>query len=81
MTIEIRKPELERMMREEIVSGHFQNMDDLLTEALYALREKHNHKPVPHPSQNLAEFLLNSPFAGSDLNLERQQDYGRPVDL
>jgi hypothetical protein len=31
--------------------------------------------------KNLAQFLLESPFAGSDLNLERQQDYGRPVEL
>jgi hypothetical protein len=29
----------------------------------------------------LADFLPHSPFAGSDLNLERQQDYGRPIDL
>jgi plasmid stability protein len=33
------------------------------------------------PRQNLAQFLMESPFAGSDLPLERQQDYGRPVDL
>ena len=33
------------------------------------------------PRQNLAQFLMESPFAGSDLSLERQQDYGRPVDL
>ena len=40
MTIEIHKPELERMMREEIASGHFRNVDDLLTHALEALRAK-----------------------------------------
>jgi plasmid stability protein len=34
-----------------------------------------------HPNQNLAQFLMESPFAGSDLFLERQPDYGRPVDL
>lgn len=33
------------------------------------------------PRQNLAQFLMQSPFAGSDLPLERQQDYGRPVEL
>jgi hypothetical protein len=33
------------------------------------------------PRKNLAQFLLESPFAGSDLDLERRQDYGRPVDL
>ena len=48
MTIEIRKPELERLMQEEIPNGHFQSIDVLL---------------------------------GSDLNLERQQDYGRSIEL
>jgi Arc/MetJ-type ribon-helix-helix transcriptional regulator len=82
MTIEIRKPELERWMQEEILSGHFQSMDDLLAEALQALREKQALPPAaPGSRKNLAQFLLESPFAGSDLNLERQQDYGRPVDL
>jgi hypothetical protein len=83
MTIEIRKPELEQQLREEILRGHFENVDDLLTEALQALREKKTHSTmiaVP-PRKNLAQFLLESPFAGSDLNLERQQDYGRPVEL
>jgi hypothetical protein len=54
----------------------------LLTEALQALREKHAHSTAtPRPRKNLAQFLLESPFAGSDLDLERQQDYGRPVNL
>ena len=81
MTIEIRKPELERLVQEEILSGHFASVDDLLTEALQALREKNAPAAVSRPRKNLAQFLLESPFAGSDLNLERQQDYGRPVDL
>jgi Arc/MetJ-type ribon-helix-helix transcriptional regulator len=81
MTIEIRKPELERLMQEEILSGHFQSMDELLTEALQALREKNAPAPASRPRKNLAQFLLESPFAGSDLNLERQQDYGRPIEL
>ena len=82
MTIEIRKPELERLVQEEILSGHFQSVDELITEALQALREK-NAPPAParRARKNLAQFLLESPFAGSDLNLERQQDYGRPIEL
>ena len=68
--------------REKILSGHFRSMDELLTEALQALREK-NAPPAPasRARKNLAQFLLESPFAGSDLNLERQQHYGRPIDL
>ncbi len=30
---------------------------------------------------NLSDLLLNSPFAGADLDLERSKDYPRPVDL
>lgn len=82
MTIEIRKPELERLVREEILNGHFQNVDDLLTEAIHALREKNAPSIASGgPRKNLAQFLLESPFAGSDLDLERLQDYGRPVEL
>jgi len=82
MTLEIQKPELQRLVQEEILSGHFQSVDDLITEALQALREK-NTPPTParRARKNLAQFLPESPFAGSDLNLERQQDYGRPIDL
>ena len=82
MTIEIRTPELERLVQEEILSGHFQNVDELFTEALQALREKNaSSTSIARPRKNLAQFLMESPFAGSDLDLERQQDYGRPVDL
>ena len=40
MSIEINNPELERMLREDIQSWHFNNVEELLTEALYALRER-----------------------------------------
>lgn len=30
---------------------------------------------------NLSELLLNSPFAGANLDLERSKDYPRQVDL
>jgi len=82
MTIEIRKPELERLLQEEILNGHFQNVDDLLAETLQDLREKYAlAATAPRPRKNLAQFLLDSPFAGSDLNLERRQDYGRAIEL
>ena len=82
MTIEIQTPELERLVQEEILRGQFRTVDDMLTEAIHALREKNSPATaVPPSAKNLAELLLNSPFAGSDLNLDRLQDYGRPVDL
>jgi hypothetical protein len=37
--------------------------------------------PVHKRFDNLSDLLLNSPFAGADLDLERCQDYPRPVDM
>ena len=50
---------------------------DLLEEAV--------HLPAaqagPERFDNLSDLLLNSPFAGAGLNLERSKDEPRPVDL
>ena len=35
----------------------------------------------PKQFDNLSDFLLNSPFAGANLDLERPKDDPRPVDL
>ena len=82
MTVEL-KPETERLVQEELRSGHVQSVDDLIVHGVRALREKSRVVPAPprKPRQNLADFLLESPLAGSELDLERQQDYGRPIDL
>ena len=80
--IEIRDPERESQLQQEILSGHFRDANEVVAEALRALRiGSVLDKTSRPPRQNLAQFLLDSPFAGADLNLERQQDYGRPVDL
>jgi len=85
MTIEL-KPETERLVREELQSGHVQTVDELIVHGVQALREKskaaHSATVPPRkPRKNLADFLIESPFAGSEIDLERQRDYGRPVDL
>ena len=82
MTVEIREPELERRVGEEIRNGRFQNVDDLFAEALQALREKQASPGTSsRPRKNLAQFLMESPFAGSDLDLERRQNFGLPIDF
>ena len=50
---------------------------------LVQLAEHAAGKPVPSNRQfdNLSELLLNSPFAGANLNLERLQDCPRPVEI
>jgi antitoxin Phd len=39
------------------------------------------YEKMTHPKDNLAEFLLNSPFAGSELTIERDQSLPRDIDL
>jgi len=84
VTVEL-KPETERLVKEEISRGHFHTVDDLIVQSVHAWREKHHVEqptaPPRKPRKNLADFLMESPFAGSELDLERQQDYDRPVDL
>jgi len=38
-------------------------------------------RPIQKRFDNLSDLLLNSPFAGANLDLERSNDYPRPVDL
>jgi len=80
MTIDL-KPEQERIIRAEIESGHFRSADEVLDHALAALREKEHECKAPSPRKSLAQFLMESPFSGAELNLERQKDFGRSVDL
>lgn len=79
MTIEIKRPELEALIEERLKSGVFQDVDELLAEALIALDEKRPR--AAEPRENLADFLMNSPFAGAELNLERRREYMRPSKL
>lgn len=54
--------------------------DELVSDAVRRyLAERKPH--AASPRKNLAQFLMESPFAGSDLDLERRQDYGRPLEL
>jgi Arc/MetJ-type ribon-helix-helix transcriptional regulator len=82
MTVEL-KPETERLVQEEIKSGHFHTVDELIVQGVHAWREKHQvgQAAAPKPKKNFAQFLLDSPLPGSGLKLERQKDYPRSIDL
>jgi hypothetical protein len=86
MTVEL-KPETERLVREEIRRGHVRSVDELIEVAVQTLREKHPIEPSTpdapprRPRKNLYELLSKPPFAGSELDLERQKDYPREIDL
>jgi Arc/MetJ-type ribon-helix-helix transcriptional regulator len=79
MTVEI-NPEQERIIREEMERGRFQSPEDVIEYALTTLRESEQGRG-PSSSRNLAEFLMDSPLAGAGLAIERQQDFGRNIEL
>ncbi len=55
----------------------------LIVECVAVWREKHGiQQPAPRkPPKNLADFLLESPLHGSELEIERQKDYPRGIDI
>ena len=76
------KPETERLVQEEIRSGHVNSVDELIVFAVHALRERHQTEPsAPKPRKKLYDLLTQPPFAGSELLIERQKDYPRPIEL
>jgi Arc/MetJ-type ribon-helix-helix transcriptional regulator len=80
MTINL-KPEQERIIQAEIESGHFRNPDEVIDHALAGLQKKKHKRERSAPQKNLAQFLMESPLAGAELNLERQKDYGHHIEL
>jgi hypothetical protein len=81
LTIEI-KPETEQLVREELSSGHFHSIDELIVCGVYAMRENAaNKETTSKPKKNFAQFLLESPLPGSGLHLERQRDFPDSVEL
>ena len=76
------KPETERLVQEEIQSGHVHSVDELIVFGVLALREKHGVESSElNPRKRLYDLLTQPPFAGSELVIERQTDFPRPVDL
>jgi hypothetical protein len=80
MTIEIHKPELEALILDRMKSGAFQDVEDVLLQALRSPSQGDQAAPRKQ-KKNLAQFLLESPLRGSGLRLERLKDYPRPLDL
>jgi len=74
------KPEVEKGLiaraRERGVS-----LDDYLQEIVTREAGVPPSSPSSTEAKNLSDLLLNSPFAGADLNLERSRDYPRPTEL
>jgi len=81
MTVEI-QPETGRLLQEEIDRGQVHSVDELILVAVEALRERRAAEPrTPPGRKSLYDLLTHPPFAGSELNVERQKEYPRPIDL
>jgi Arc/MetJ-type ribon-helix-helix transcriptional regulator len=84
------KPETERLVQEEIRSGHFDSVDELIVQGVNAWREKHQvsqpgetpgtHRR-PEGTKSLVQLFAESPFKGLSMNFERFSDTLPPVDL
>jgi hypothetical protein len=67
MTIQIHKPELETLIRQRRC---IRSVEDVLMEALKSTPSRPVERKV---RRNLADILSEPPFAGSNLNIERQK--------
>ncbi len=70
---------------EKSLSAQAQERGISLSDYLQEIVNREARLSIPSPSatksDNLSDLLLNSPFAGANLNLERSQDYPRPAEL
>ena len=74
MIIETHKPELEALIQEQLQSGAFHDVEELLIKALHALTEASATATSSQPRKRLIDVLRSAPFAGSELKIERQKD-------
>jgi Arc/MetJ-type ribon-helix-helix transcriptional regulator len=81
MTIDV-KPETRELVQDEIRRGHFRSVDEIIVEGVNARREKYPAEPAAAKSRKpLYDLLTQPPFAGSGLEIERQNDHPRDIDL
>jgi hypothetical protein len=82
MIIDVQKPELEILIRARMATGEFQDVEDVLIQALKsAPADVQPSIPRPIAKKPLGQFLLESPLRDSGLKLERQRDFPTPIDL
>jgi hypothetical protein len=77
MIIEIQQAELEALIQQRLDNGGFRSIEDMLTQAIRSLPVSDTRTS----KQNLADFLLSSPLAGSGLITERAKDTPLPLEL
>ncbi len=78
MTIEIHQPETEALIHQRLQSGAFHDVEDVI---LHAFKSS---EPPGAPASgvgDVVEFFRRSPLFGLDLDLRRDKDAGRDVEL
>jgi hypothetical protein len=81
MTIHPR-PDQEIQIQEAIKAGLIHSAEDVIDAGLESLREKHAPlQPVEDKGETLVEFFRRSPLVGLELDLERDKDTGRDIDI
>ena len=82
MTI-VLKPEQQQVVGRAIQAGLIRNADEIVEVGVEAIRKRleANGKQPPHLARDLAELFAGSPFAGLDMEFERDKNPGREVKL
>ncbi len=82
MLIDIRRPELEALIRELMRDG--QSVEDVIMRALQCSPVPGEEAHAPHRQagrKSLAQLFADSPFKGLDIDFERDDDCERAIEL
>lgn len=75
-------PAQEQLLSEVVKAGAARSTEEAIDKAVRTLHSSVTKtSPPQQEAENLSDLLLNSPFAGANLDLERVQDYARRVDF
>lgn len=82
MTIEL-KPEQERILEEAMRQGRFQSVEEALDQAIQSILRQSQPAGTGEAAakKTLSQFLMESPLSGSRLDLKREKDSGRVIEL
>lgn len=83
MTVHLR-PEQAQVVGEAIQAGLIETADEVVEAGVEAIRQRlaaRGNRPAPPAAKNLVELFANSPFAGLDMDFERDRDAGREIEL
>lgn len=72
-------PELLAQARQAAEEEH-RPADELVSDAVRRYLQQ-RQPPTTKSRKSFAQFLMESPLAGANLDLERRKDYPRPIEL